>query len=166
MKLRPHTLWRVPVYCIAAGIVTYFLTIFLGRWFFVVSSTGTDGMLHVSLDPIRSSIFQWILFLALLLLGGLWASRSMTRWEIALSAAIAAALYLAVTLAELCLPAFPGSLSLLLAPLTSWTAALSSLLLRLTDHLFLSVLLPDFLPFLFILFGKGSVAPVQAPVAG
>ena len=47
---------------------------------------GADGAVEVSVDPLRSTLFQGVLFLAILLLGGLWAFRSMTKLEIAASA--------------------------------------------------------------------------------
>ena len=59
------------------------------------------------MDPLRSTLFQGVLFLAILLLGGLWAFRSMTKLEIAASAALISAVYLVVILLQLYLPGFP-----------------------------------------------------------
>ena len=85
MKLRPGTLWRVPVFCIIASWLSYYITI-NGGFLYVVRTTGADGAVEVSVDPLRSTLFQGVLFLAILLLGGLWAFRSMTKLEIAASA--------------------------------------------------------------------------------
>ena len=101
MKMRLRTLWRVPVYCLIASWISFYATVYLARFFFVVKSVGADGVTNVSADPVRSTIFHAVLFLAVLLIGGLWAFRSMTRAEIAVSAAIMTAVYLSVVLFQL-----------------------------------------------------------------
>ena len=152
MKLRPGTLWRVPVFCIIASWLSYYITIY-GGFFYVVRTTGADGAVEVSVDPLRSTLFQGVLFLAILLLGGLWAFRSMTKLEIAASAALISALYLVVILLQLYLPGFPPALSVWLAPFQNWKGILSSLLLRFMNfHLALAA--SAFAPFLFVPFGR------------
>ena len=152
MKLRPGTLWRVPVFCIIASWLSYYITIY-GGFFYVVRTTGADGAVEVSVDPLRSTIFQGVLFLAILLLGGLWAFRSMTKLEIAASAALISAVYLVVILLQLYLPGFPPALSVWLAPFQNWKGILSSLLLRFMNfHLALAA--SAFAPFLFVPFGR------------
>lgn len=152
MKLRPRTLWRVPVFCIIASWLSYYITIY-GGFFYVVRTTGADGAVEVSVDPLRSTLFQGVLFLAILLLGGLWAFRSMTKLEIAASAALISALYLVVILLQLYLPGFPPALSVWLAPFQNWKGILSSLLLRFINfHLALAA--SAFAPFLFVPFGR------------
>ena len=152
MKLRPGTLWRVPVFCIIASWLSYYITIY-GGFLYVVRTTGADGAVEVSVDPLRSTIFQGVLFLAILLLGGLWAFRSMTKLEIAASAALISALYLVVILLQLYLPGFPPALSVWLAPFQNWKGILSSLLLRFMNfHLALAA--SAFVPFLFVPFGR------------
>ena len=152
MKLRPRTLWRVPVFCIIASWLSYYITIY-GGFFYVVRTTGADGAVEVSVDPLRSTLFQGVLFLAILLLGGLWAFRSMTKLEIAASAALISAVYLVVLLLQLYLPGFPPALSVWLAPFQNWKGILSSLLLRFMNfHLALAA--SAFAPFLFVPFGR------------
>ena len=152
MKLRPGTLWRVPVFCIVASWLSYYITIY-GGFLYTVRTTGADGAVNVSVDPLRSTIFQGVLFLAILLLGGLWAFRSMTKLEIAASAALISAVYLAVILLQLYLPGFPPALSVWLAPFQNWKGILSSLLLRFINfHLALAA--SAFAPFLFVPFGR------------
>ena len=152
MKLRPRTLWRVPVFCIIASWLSYYITIY-GGFLYMVRTTGADGAVEVSVDPLRSTLFQGVLFLAILLLGGLWAFRSMTKLEIAASAALISALYLVVILLQLYLPGFPPALSVWLAPFQNWKGILSSLLLRFMNfHLALAA--SAFAPFLFVPFGR------------
>ena len=84
VRIRPNTLWRVPVFCAAAGAAVFYLTVYLGRFFVIVETTGADGTTTVSADPLRSAILNGVFFILVLLAGTLWAFRSMTRREIAL----------------------------------------------------------------------------------
>ena len=156
MKLRIHTLWKVPMFCIVASVFSDYLTIYLGGFFFTVATVKPDGVTNISVDPIRSAIFSGILFVSALLVGGLWAFRSMSKLEITVSAAIVFIIDLAVVLAQLHVPNFPLTTSMKLAIFQEWDVFICSLLIRLTKHFELSVLLSCFSPFLFIPFGKKS----------
>ena len=100
MNVRVNTLWRVPVFYLCASWISFYLTVYLG-FLYLVKTTGADGVTEVSVDPIRSTIFDLVLLLAVLLLGGLWAFRSMTRREIAASAALLILPMLAIVLTQL-----------------------------------------------------------------
>ena len=154
MNVRIRTLWKVPVYCVVASWISFYLTVYLGGFFFTVKTVGADGVTQVSADPIRSAIFNMALFLIVLLIGGLWAFRSMSKAEIAVSSAIASGFFLLIVLAQLYIPSFPISLSIRLAYIQNWTGTVSSFLLKLTDNLTVSVILSSFTPMLFILFGR------------
>lgn len=157
MNIRLNTLWRVPVFCLAASWLSFQITIRMG-WFYVVKTTGPDGVIDASIDPVRSAIFDVALFLLVLFIGGLWFSRSMTRAEIAASASIIAALYLIVTILELILsPNLPVALGFTLAKFFEWPSTISSPLYQATQQLELSILVSNFAPFLFVLFGKKAV---------
>ena len=155
MHVRVNTLWRVPVFYLCASWISFYLTVYLGQFIFVVKSTGADSVIEVSTDPVRRDIFHLVLLLAVLLLGGLWAFRGMTKPEIFCSAAILVAVYLIINLLEIFFDV-PVSLSFMLAKFQNINGTISSLLLRLTDQLELSVLISDLTPFLFVLFGKRS----------
>ncbi|MGO5115104.1 hypothetical protein ACTQ33_08750 [Candidatus Avoscillospira sp. LCP25S3_F1] len=154
MKVRIRTLWKVPVFCMIASCVSFYITVYLGSHFFTVETVGADGVTQVSADPVRSAIFNAALFLIVLLVGGLWVLRSMTRKEIAVSAGITSFIYLLIVLAQLYLPNFPLSWSMILAYVQTWTSTIASFLLKLTDNLTLSVIGSSFAPLLFILFGR------------
>lgn len=158
MKIRLSVLWKVPVLCVVNGLLSYYLTIYLGGFFFVVETVGADGVEQFGADPLRSEIFNGVLFLLLLLLGGHFALRTMTKVEIGVSALIAAALYGAVVLAQICVPDFPLSVSIQLAPFQNWVTIPSSLLLAVTDHFNFSALASCFTPLLFVPFGKKAGA--------
>ena len=154
MNVRIRTLWKVPIYCVVASWISFYLTVYLGGFFFTVKTVGADGVTQVSADPIRSAIFNMALFLIVLLIGGLWAFRSMSNAEIAVSSAITSGIYLLIALAQLYIPSFPISLSIRLAYIQNWISIVSSLILKLTDNLTVSVILSSFSPMLFILFGR------------
>lgn len=154
MKIRINTLWRVPVFCLASSWISFYLSVYLGRFFFIVKTVGVDGVIEVSADPLRSAIFNGGLFLIVLLLGGLWAFRTMTRAEIAVSATIISAVYLSLTLMQLYLPNFPVSISVELATFQNWISILSSGLLKILDRFNLSILSANLAPFLFVPFGR------------
>lgn len=156
MKLRINVLWRVPMFCFVSSWISYYVTVYLGGRFFTVSTVGTDGIIELSADPLRSAVFHGSLFLFILLLGGLWAFRSMTKAEICVSATITSAVYLGIALAQMCISSFPLSLSIKLAMLQNWTGTISSFLMKLTNHLPLSVLLSNLAPFLYVPFGKNA----------
>ena len=155
MYIRLHTLWRVPVFCLISSYVSFYVTAYLGGAFFVVRTVGADGVTNVSADPVRSAIFDAALFLIVLALGGLWAFRTMTRAEIAASAGIISMVYLAVTVLALEVPTFPIPFVVQMGML--FNGAVSSWLLRLTDHLAFSTIAACFAPLLFIPFGRKTV---------
>lgn len=157
MRIRPNTLWRVPVFCAAAGAAVFYLTVYLGRFFVIVETTGADGAAVVSADPLRSAIWNGALFVLVLLAGGLWAFRSMTRREIAAGAAIFAAADAAVCLLQILAPQLLLPLSFPVTLLQSWTAIATSALFRLTGHLEVSAFLACLAPFLFVPFGRRSL---------
>lgn len=164
MKIRVKTLWRLPVFCLASGWLAFYITIYMG-WFYVVKTTGPDGVIDASIDPLRSTLLDAALFVLVLLIGGLWLFRSMTRAEIAVSAAITAALYLAVIVPELIVPNcffnLSPSLSLTLMELQEWRTIISSFLRELTGQSELSAVVSCFVPFLFVPFGKKAAVPAE-----
>lgn len=86
MHVRAHTLYRVPVYCAVAGWLSFQATVHLGRFFLVV--TPAKETTQIAVDPVRSAILQGALFVLVLLLGGLWAFRHMTRRKLRFPAAL------------------------------------------------------------------------------
>ena len=157
MNVRKHVLWKVPVYCLVASFLSFWITVRFGGYFFAVQTVGEDGVINISADPVRSMIFSTLLFLAVLLAGGLWFFRGMTKKEIALSASIHCVVFFLLNLAQLLIPDFPLNTSILLAYFQNWTGELGSLLYRITGNLTASSLLANFAPLLFIPFGKKAV---------
>ena len=159
MKLQATNLWKVPVYCAVASWISFYATVYLGRFFFVVQEMGNDGVIQVSADPIRSAIFNGVLFLIVLFVGGLWAFRNMTKNEIALSAAIMTAVYLLLDLVQIMAPNY--STSFFFAYIQNWTAIPASFLFSLTDNLIISSIISSFSPSLLISSGRKSTAETE-----
>lgn len=153
MRGRMRTIWRVPVYCLISSWISFYVTVYLGRFFFAVKTTGEDGIVSVSADPVRLTVFHAVLSAGILLFGGLLIFRSMTKAEIAISAAIMSAVYLIVDILQL-LGIFPASVSVIMIMLQNWTGMISSLLYQITHHLIVSVILAPFAPLFFIPFGR------------
>ena len=152
MNVRLNTLWRVPVFYLCASWISFYLTVYLGS-FYLVKTTGADGVTEVSIDPIRSAILDLVLLLAVLLLGGLWACRGMTKLEIFFSAIIVFVPFLIINRSPFLLE-IPMSLRVIFDKLNYLSNLVYSPLVLLTDNFNFSVLISDFTPFLYIPFGR------------
>ena len=153
-----RNLWKVSVYCLAAGWVCSQFVIYLGGFIFLEKVVGDDGVIRASIDPVRSGIFHGTLFLAVLLVGGIWFRRFMSRREIAVSALMASGLYLLLELLLSCIPGFPSSLAILFVYFLEWKSTIAVLVMKLTNNQVISAVVSSFAPLLFILFGKKAKA--------
>ena len=154
MKNFPKSWWRVPVYCMAAGIVTFWVTVLIGGRLFAVTGMGTDGIPTISVDPLRSAIFNGVLFAAVLLIGGLWFLKGMTKRDIAVSAAIASLMYLLLVAFQVFMPTVAGQFVIQITHLQNWIAIPGTLVTQLTRNVKVGIWLTNLTPFLFLLFGK------------
>ena len=68
MNIRVRTLWRVPVFGLLSSLLGYWLTIFPGYLFYVKRTELGDGSVEVSTDPLRTLLFEGVLFLLVLLM--------------------------------------------------------------------------------------------------
>ena len=152
MKLQTKNLWKVPVYCGVASWISFYITVYLGQFFFVVKEIGIDGVICVSEDPVRLAIFNGVLFLIVLLTGGIWVFRNMSKQEIIDSSAIASAIYLLIALCQLMMKGFP--FFLILTYIQNWISVPNSFIYSLTDNLAISAIISSFSPLLFIPFGR------------
>lgn len=152
-------LWRVPVLCLVGSWVAFYLTVYLGRFFFVVKTMGEDGIPVISADPVRSSIFSLVLFLLILVVGGIWFLRGMTKKEIALSAAIISGIYLILTVVQINFKLYFNNVNFnaLLSIFQTWPNILTKILYQVTGKITIFfTFLCCFCPFLFVFFGKAK----------
>lgn len=151
------SLWRVPVLCLAGSWIGFYLTVYMERFFFLVKNQGQNGIPEIYVDPVRSLIFNLVLFFLILFVGGIWFLRGMTKKEIALSAAITSGIYLVITVLQISVPMYFGNINgnMILAIFQNWPNTLISTLYRITDNFtILFTFLSCFSPFLFVFFGK------------
>lgn len=139
-----------------SGLICFYLTVYLGRFFFAVKTVGDDGSIQASVDPVRAAIFHAVLFLIVLFAGGFWVSpfhdknrsSSFGRNCIGhLSADCFRTSYCAgySTFSEYFVCLYSGV-----------EECASSILMRLTDSLAMSAIISSFAPLLFILFGRAE----------
>ena len=80
MKMRRRTLWRVPVYCVIASILSYYLTFVLSFLYIDTDvSVNAEGAIETMINPVRSAVLEGALFLAVLMVGGFCFFQSMTK---------------------------------------------------------------------------------------
>ena len=152
-------LWRVPVLCLAGSWVGFYLSVYMQRFFFLVKTVGENGIPEISVDPVRSSIFSWVLFFLILVAGGLFLLRGMTKKEIALSAAIISGVYLILTVVQINFQLYFGNINgnALLSIFQTWPNTLTKILCQITGNAtILFTFLCCFSPFLFVFFGKSK----------
>lgn len=155
MKIRKETLWRIPLYYLLASWISFYLLVWLYS-FCIVKTVGADGVTNVSTNPVATTLIGMAVLLSVLLIGGFWLCRTMTRREVVVSSGILSAVYFLWVLSELVSPGWdaflPGG------SVMSLNAEVGSLLFRLTGQLELSALIASFTPMLFVLFGRKAIS--------
>jgi hypothetical protein len=153
MGIKKKTLWRVPLFCILAGVVSFNAIVFLaGR---LITVRLPDG--SVTADHTRVLILYGAIFVATVMLGGLVFFRNMTRKEIFFSASIVVAFGLATNLTQWALGLTTGRgavFFLYASQIFEWSSVVPLLLYRLHQNLWLGACVGSLTPYLFIPFGK------------
>lgn len=147
------SIWKVPLYCITAGLVSWYAIVrVLGRFAVVTLPDGT-----ITVDHTRSMIVYGAVFIAALLIGGLVFFRRMTKKEIFLSASIVVAFDLAATLIQWAfgLTTGPGAVVFLyIDQCFEWSGIISQLVFAASDSVWAGAFAETLVPYLFILFGR------------
>lgn len=153
MNIRIKTLWRVPVYCVAAGLIANRLVLSMDSF---TRPVQPDGSMKMDLNHML--ILYGVIFAVTLLLGRL-LFRRMTRREIFWSAAILAAPSLLFELLCWVIHPAPALLSTAFVRVVQtweWSGFLSVLSSWLGG---MAGIFPEALaPFLFVFFGVSSSA--------
>ena len=160
MKVRKNTLWRVPVYCAAAGLVTTFIILHFGALFYV--EKGADG--SVSINDTRELLMYAVFLVITLLVGGLVFCRKMTRKEIFWSATICVVFSLLVYLVQVISGITAGPAALVFAylwMLFEWRNFVPLLFYRVLGDVWIGGLVTFLVPYLFVLFGRKSEETVR-----
>lgn len=155
MNIRKNTLWRVPVFCVIAGYIRSYVTFYaFSNFAMVILPDGT-----VTHDETRILIISWVVFLGLLLFGGLVVLRSMTRKEIFCSASIMVFYYIALAIIERVFNLTTGPAILAMMNLYmpfEWCSAIAQLYWNVlgASNTLISAVLRVVPVYLFVLFGK------------
>ena len=152
MHIRKSSLWKVPVFCVLAGIVAFYLMVFAGHFVLVTLPDGT-----ITADVSRQFIVHGVIFVAALLLGGLVFFRGMSRLEIFASASIVVAYGILVTVIQGAFQLTTGPaivVFMYLGRVFQWCGIVPQLLMKINTNPWFCSILEAFVPYLFILFGQ------------
>ncbi len=158
MNIRKSTLWRVPMYCIIAGKISFHLIIYLISKFAVIKTPNDTGTIEVTIDDTRVLLLYGIIF-AVSILAGRFFFHTMTRKEIFFSATIIVAFYMIITIIQFIMGSITGSLAIIfmyLSEASEWSHFIWELLVKLggTQLHWIGSFFQNLMPYLFVFFGK------------
>lgn len=156
MKVRKATLWRIPVYYLAASAVGFYVLVFLYATFCVKPTVGPDGVANAAVNEVLTTVIGLAVVAGVLCLGGFWLCRKMTRKEVALSAGLLTAVYLLWVGSELLFPGWDATLGIA-TYFMSLNAEVGGLLVRLIGSPMVASLISCFTPMLFVCFGRTTL---------
>ncbi len=157
MKIRKKTLWKVPLFCVAAGMLAFNAAVFLLSRFAIV--TLPDGTM--TSDNTRTLIIYGAIFIVTLMVGGLVVFRDMTRKEIFFSASIMVVVDLTMAWMQWAfdLTTGPGVVFFVYASQRfEWHSIVPLLLFLVNKNLWLGAFVGSLTPYIFIPFGKKTQA--------
>lgn len=152
MKPWVKQLWKVPVFCIVAGIVATYVTIYIGgRFFTVLLPDGT-----ITTDGARVLLWHCFVLVAALGLGHAWVFRRMERREILYSSLLWSGILLFITILQNIWGETPAmmAISLKIYPIWGWSDFIPGLLYRFTDKIWVGAYASCLAPLVFPLLGK------------
>lgn len=157
MEIRKKELWKVPVFCVIAGYVTFYLVVYALTAF--VMERQPDGSVFV--HQTRELIIYCLQFLLPFLFGGLVCFRNMTRREIFCSASIVAVYGVALILAQGVFHLTSGTAGLwvlyLFRPF-QWCSVVAQIFHDVFGNPWLSSLAQVLSVYLFVIFGSQNHA--------
>lgn len=146
-------LWKVPVYSIIAGLISFRLNVYLfGRF---TLTTLPDG--SITINDTATLILYGLILAVVVLLGGLYFFREMTKKEIFVSASILVVLQILLLIVQWKMNATTGlaaTFFLYWAETLEWSNFIYLVLIKWIDNLWICVFMGCFAPYLFIPFGK------------
>lgn len=151
MNIRAKELWKVPVFCIVAGILYWYIYVYLVAW--VGVQTLPDG--SIGANPVVTWLADAVLFAATLLTG--WRIfRKLSKKELFWSATILVVPLLVLVVIQLIVGTrlgFISQLSLFYTEIVTWGQFITQLLFLLTKSSAFCAIATAFHPYIFILFG-------------
>ncbi|MDD4843152.1 MAG: hypothetical protein PHU31_02305 [Anaerotignum sp.] len=145
--------WKVPLFCIAAGVIAFNAVVFLVGRFTII--TLPDG--SITADNTRVLIIYGGVFIGTLLVGGKVFFRSMTRKDIFFSASIIVVIGLIMNLTQWAFNLTTGPYAVFFmyaSQIFEWSSIIPQLLYRINENIWLASVIGSLTPYLFIPFGK------------
>ncbi len=153
MKISNKTLWKVPLFCILAGVIAFNTVVYLiGRFMIVTLPDGT-----ITSDSTRMLIGYGAIFIVTVIVGGMVFFRNMTRKEIFFSASIVVAIGLIMNVLQWAFNLTTGTVAVFFiyaSRIFEWSSIVPLLLYRVNENLWIGAFIGSLTPYLFILFGK------------
>jgi len=151
MKIRIGQLWKVPLFCVAAGYISFYVYVFFVSRFGV--TVLPDG--SYTANQVVTTVCSLLLFGATLFAGNR-LFRNMTRKEVFLSATILVVFHLIVQTMQLLTASYDlnFSIGIYMTYANEWCRILSSLLFSLTKNAWIGAFAVCFAPYLFVLMKK------------
>lgn len=145
--------WKVPLFCITAGVIAFYVEVFLMIRFVIVKLP--DGTIKT--DNTRELIIYGSIFIVTLIGGGIIFFRNMTRKEIFFSASIIVAIGLIMDLTQWAFNLTTGAGAVFFmyaSQIFEWSSIVPQLFHRVNENLWLASVIGSLTPYLFIPFGK------------
>lgn len=153
MKISKKILWKVPLFCIIAGVIAFNAVVYLiGRFMIVTLPDGT-----ITADSTRMLIGYGVIFIVTVIVGGMVFFKNMTRKEIFFSASIVVAIGLLMNAIQLAFNLTTGTVAVFFmyaSRIFEWSIIVPLLLYRVNENLWIGAFIGSLTPYLFILFGK------------
>ncbi len=156
MNLRKNTLWRIPVYYLAASTVNFYVLMSLYSGLCIKPTVGADGVATVETNEVLMTFLGLAVLAAVLCLGGLWLCRTMTKMEVAVSAGALTVVYLLWAGSELLFPGWDAALGFATS-FMSLNAEVGGLVMRVIGSPVAASLIGCFTPMLFVCFGRNHL---------
>ena len=151
MNFEKNTLWKVPVYCLLAGVVSFYASLFI-----------FTNIIYKNLDYI-SKLVSYSVYLAIfavaLVVGGKIFLKGMTKKEIFFSASVIICFMEFINILEFIFnipQPFGTTFSIYISMAFQWTSIISKCIFDATENIYISAFVSSLAPYLFVIFGRNE----------
>ena len=160
MDVRKNTLWKVPVYCLFAGVISFYASLFLfSNVLYRVFSKD-----FVSVNNWTEYIVYFVVFFAVLMAGGKIFLREMSKKEIFISATIIVCIMEGINVLEYVFnisQPFGAMFSVYISMAFQWISIIFKWLYDITKNIYISAFISSLVPYLFVFFGKSEKGAIN-----
>ena len=144
--------WKVPVYCVVAGLISYWLEVYIGSRFLITKLP--DGT--ITNNDTLWTVMSAIIFLVTLAIGGFLFFRKMSKKEILSSAVVMIIFNVVAGLIAYFFQRTIPSFAMFIAKICTWHGIIDQLLYDIGLNPWIGAVIGWVSPYLFVLFGKKS----------